>query len=778
MKMPLRQLSLSGFRGATQFVDIAFEDKPVVMIFGENGTGKSTIVDAIDFICNERAGTLEGRQSTPVKEYLPSLGIAASSLQVDLKWGSDIFKATLNGSKPKITGPQARPKARILRRTQILEIVDTEPAKRYAAFSRFVAVPNIEKSEGTLRDAARTSKDDFERAAQNLSSANDELAKLYQEAGSPKPDVETWAEAKNSIDPKDLNARRDHIDAMLAALKNLSEHSDALNQARQRQTLDSQSVGTLTIDLQAAEDASTEATSGLLTLLDKAEQYLNAQGEIDECPVCEQGIKKDELLSRLAVRKSTGAQVAEANRKLEAAQKQEERAQALVEGAEDRVLAAAVVLAKGLNNSSLSVVQNAGIDWTQYGSFLAEVLPSRTPHSIALALALLTQGMTLESPLQTGRQAVSAEIETLRAIKLQYEAVVKNTKQAEHLESLSQRLTALLLIVEKERKKFVDDALDTIRKRVDALYSILHPGEKIGDIKLQLDPNRRGSLNVSSRFESEQAVPPQAYYSEAHLDTLGICIFIALAERDSLSDTLLVLDDVLTSTDEAHIQRFIGMIHDEVKLPVLITTHYRPWRDKYRYAKGPVANVHLIELLSWSKLKGIRHTKTKLEVDALRDLLAAEPLDRQSVAAKAGVLLEAALREVCMLYRCKLPLDSEGRHTLADYLAGLDSKLRATMKCVAISPASLGGQPSELTTTLKQHLDGIDKTAIVRNLVGAHFNPYGMDLVDSEVKEFAEATLALIDTLVCGTCGELPRKKQGSYFTCGCKGQQLYPLMN
>jgi len=50
MKMPLQQLTIGGFRGATQLVEIKFEDKPVVMIFGENGTGKTTIVDAIDFV--------------------------------------------------------------------------------------------------------------------------------------------------------------------------------------------------------------------------------------------------------------------------------------------------------------------------------------------------------------------------------------------------------------------------------------------------------------------------------------------------------------------------------------------------------------------------------------------------------------------------------------------------------------------------------------------------------------------------------------------------------
>ncbi len=776
MKMPLQNLSIRAFRGATQLVDIAFEDKPVVMIFGENGTGKSTIVDAIDFVCNEHAGAIDWKQATPVKDYLPALGCSGSDLEVHLKWSAQSFKATLNGSKAMVSGSTPRPKAKILRRAQILEIIDTQPAERYKAFSRFVAVPNVEKAETTLREADRVTREEFNAAAQYLETAREALTRLYKEAGSPKPNIKTWAKSKSDTDPKKLNDRVRHIDALNSSITTLKRGLEALNQAKSQASTQLEAVQSFTIDLQAAEEASDAAKNDLLKLLDSAEKYLTDHAETTLCPVCEQGIDRMELLGRLAARKLAGSQVVEANRKLDTAREKEKRAQTLLENEEKRFLVASAELAKSFYGSRLTIIQNGNIAWDRFALFIADQDPAQSPESLALAEELLTACTGFENGLRTERETVSKEIEDLRAIKIQYGATLKYAKQAKQLESQSQRLSALLSIVEKKRKAFVDDALDSIRLCVDTLYSKLHPGENIGDIKLQLDPRRRGSLNVSSRFESEQGVPPQAYYSEAHLDTLGICIFIALAERDSSGDTLLVLDDVLTSADEAHIQRFIAMIHDEVKLPVLITTHYRPWRDKYRYAKGPVANVQLIELLAWSKLKGIRHTKTKLEIDSLRDLLAADPIDRQAVASKAGVLLEAGLREICLLYRCKLPLDAEGRHTLGDYLSGLDSKLRAVMKCISTKQASSGSTTTDVTTTLRPLLEAIESTTIVRNLVGAHFNPLGMNLVDSEVKEFATATITLLDALVCHSCGELPRKNQGSYFTCGCKAQQLYPL--
>ncbi|MGO9084516.1 MAG: AAA family ATPase [Candidatus Sulfotelmatobacter sp.] len=776
MKMPMQGLSLHGFRGATTPVEFVFEDKPVVMIFGENGTGKSTVVDAIDFVCNEKAGQLDGRQSTPVKDYLPALGCKAGDLKVELKWSTKIWTAALSAGKPKATGSKPRPMAKILRRSQILGIVDARPAERYEAFSRFLAVPNVEQSENALREALRTVNDEFNSSTQSYEEAIAALTKLKTEAVTSEPDLFVWAKRKNEADASEYSARSEHISGLCSLIQSCKSALSDLNTIQARAETEAASVQTFTIDLQAAEEASSEANSDLLKLLDAAEEFLTLHEDQRDCPVCEQGIDRSLLLARLSSRKSAGDAVAKASRKLDAATRQRESSQTLVTDKQTRFLSAALKLLKGFQESQLSTIVNRRIEWVTF-TFLRDMpAEHQVLQSLIQARNLLTTCEQCERPLQAEQTTLARELGDLRAIKVQYAAVLKHQKKAKGLESLTKRLAAVLKIVESERKAFVDNALDVISDRVDILYGKLHPGEKLGNIKLQLDPDRRRSLNVSSRFESKDDVPPQGYYSEAHLDTLGICIFLALAEKDATSDTLLILDDVLTSADEAHVDRFIEMIHEELKHPLLITTHYRPWRNRYRFAKGPALQVQLIELLPWSQQRGIRHTKTKLEADDLKEALAKEPIDRQAVASKAGVLLEAVLGHVCFLYECKLPCKVSGNYTLGDYLSGIDSKLRKLLKSITIAQDKKSGQQTETTMEIKALLDAIDSTTWIRNLVGAHFNMEGMDVSDAQILQFGAATTTLLDALICSGCGELPKKNTGSFYSCGCKTKQLHPL--
>lgn len=84
---------------------------------------------------------------------------------------------------------------------------------------------------------------------------------------------------------------------------------------------------------------------------------------------------------------------------------------------------------------------------------------------------------------------------------------------------------------EAERKAFTDGIMTEIAQHVGVLYEIVHPGEGLDKIALELDPKKRASLELKAKFSSQHA-PAQAYFSQSHLDTLGLCIFLVLALRE------------------------------------------------------------------------------------------------------------------------------------------------------------------------------------------------------------------------------------------------------
>lgn len=69
-KAPLKFLRIKQFRGSTKDFLINFQSKKsLTLIYGENGSGKTTICDAFDFLGNGKVGSLESRGLGQIHPY-------------------------------------------------------------------------------------------------------------------------------------------------------------------------------------------------------------------------------------------------------------------------------------------------------------------------------------------------------------------------------------------------------------------------------------------------------------------------------------------------------------------------------------------------------------------------------------------------------------------------------------------------------------------------------------------------------------------------------------
>ncbi len=776
MAKRIEKLTLAGFRGATCPVEIEFDvSKPAVMIFGENGTGKSSIVDAIDFVCNEEYGSLTERSSTKPKTHLRALGSTVDTLMVSLTFDSQTWSASLGKNRPVSSGPDGRPAARILRRNQILQVVSAQPKARYEALRDFIALPGVQKSEQSLREAVKAVEGELNDAVVAKQQAEETLEKLWIAEGQPGKGYLEWATRKVQEQPVDLEAIVSSAGRILSALNDAISARDHFDSDKGKQSSDETELQKAQKALKEAEEGSVARDRTLITVLQDARNFLGEHSSASMCPVCEREIDARNLRERITDRLLEMQEIVSLKQQVDSAKAKAESAMTMVEQSSLRLVKSVANLVPLIRRGTLGEISSLSVNWNLYPNLIDEKYEERLSEAVQEAKDFLEIVTVCCQPLSARKDNAQKALSQLTAIQTHVETIQEKTIDTERLNQLSTRLTAILEIVERQRKTYVEEVLASISQSVEDLYTQIHPNEPLGGIRLYLKPNTIGSLEFDSRFETETGIPPQAYYSDSHLDTLGVCVFLALAKYFEDTNTIVVLDDVVTSADQAHMERLIRALHDEAKSfnQLFITTHYRPWRDKYLFARGPAANIQLIELLPWSLPRGIRHSKTKLTVEELRDYRRAEPMDRQIVASKSGILFESLLDHITLLYRCKLPRRTDLNYTLGELLDSLSKKLKAAMKIVHV--ADDGSVNSEFA--LESILNKLAGMTWIRNQVGCHWNVAGMSVPDDDVSSFADCIIKFANVLVCSSCGELPRRdSSGVYRACCCGQKRLYPF--
>jgi len=238
-----------------------------------------------------------------------------------------------------------------------------------------------------------------------------------------------------------------------------------------------------------------------------------------------------------------------------------------------------------------------------------------------------------------------------------------------------------------------------------------------------------------------------------------------------------VLDDVLASVDEPHVERLIEMLYTEaVKFRhCVITTHYGPWKQKLRWGWLKNGQCQFIELSKWTNAEGMTLIRSIPDVERLRALLAEKPPDPQLVCAKAGVILEAALDFLTLLYECSVPRKPGGLYTLGDLLPSIDKKLRNALVVEVLikNPDGTSGYQARSLTPI---LEELNRIAQARNVFGCHFSKLAFDLLDADGLAFGLKVLELIDTLADPDAGWPRNPKSGKFWANSGETRRLYPF--
>lgn len=778
MSKGIKTLKLCGFRGASTKCELTFDQsKALVMIFGENGTGKSSLADAIDFVANGSVGSLEDRSVGSAKlPFLHSIDKTPADLRVDVTAGAGCWSGTIAGKQPKVTGTGDRLRARVLRRARLLKLVEAQPAERYKELQSFIDVGRVEAAEQSLRNALKKTEEATAEAVLVLDDATKSLTTLWESEGSPAPNAISWAQRKGSADQKLLGDRAAQLDSASRALSLVESKKTDLAQKKVVLAECDADLKGVRLRVRALPPVEGMQAVELVTLLQEAKALLAALDTAPSCPVCQQAVVKEDLVTsldnRLSAMKEHGV-LAEKHRE---AEQKLATAQTNLQSAESSYVKA--VQGAALALAAAGEAQHVGA--TPPPGF-AELLKAKNDHRTHLPAALAAQQhfASLAASIAVAHATAQTDLNQFNAIKGHYDRIVANRDRAVSTTKLVTRLRAALKVCEDTRKEYTQGVLDGMQDELNTLYGAIHPNEALVPLRLAMNPSKRGSIDQDATFSGHAEVPPQAYFSESHLDTLGFCVWLVLAKRDRPKDTVLVLDDVFTSVDSVHLTRVIQLLSAVSGdfAQIIVMTHYRTWRDRYRLGQGPGQSVQLLELHRWTLNRGVSLSGTRLAVEQLEAALGAQPLDRQAVASQAGILLEAVLDRLTLQYRRPVPRSRDGDYTLGDLLASC-KKLFDVLAVEKPAPASgsSGAAPPAIKTMMQPFFQETGPMTFIRNQVGCHFNPAGSEVADTDIEAFGTATACLARALVCNACGDMADREDGTHFRCGCKQTRMTPL--
>jgi predicted ATPase len=597
------KLTFVRFRGGSQPVTFEFQpNKKFVLIFGENGTGKSSIVDAIDFVCNNEFGSLRDRSGTTPRTHVVSLNGQSKDLAVTLQYAGKTWEARLQGGKP-ITQPPNPPRAFILRRTDITRVMESTPSDRYKALHAYITVPKVEQAEGELRKAHKTMQDNVDRAVRDRTQAGDTLERLWLAEGKPDADALAWAIHKTSVGVDVQNAALAANRRLEAGIRQAQELLSNMQKADQSATATAIALAQTDQALQTAAAEQAGLNAALVDLLSDAQQYLRGlpAGELP-CPLCGKPENSNILLQRIGAQLQQLTNLQRLREAQQRAQSAVVQAQGVLRSAENQFIAHC--------HSLPGLVMDASAEYAEAADLDALAAAANESGRLAAAAAAAAELAAVQPALAA---AIEEDQKTINQWNSLY-TLLQTLQVAEHTmreqQAVAERLKAMLDIVEAERKAYVDQLVRAISSDVNALYIRIHPQESLGNSALYVKPNVAGSLELRAAFGGVADVVPGAYYSEAHLDTLGLCVYLALAKQAGKQDRIIVLDDVLTSVDDAHLSRIVDLIDEEADSlgHLIITTHSQAWVDKVRTATG--LQPDLIELQPWTLSNGIRHRRS------------------------------------------------------------------------------------------------------------------------------------------------------------------------
>jgi DNA repair exonuclease SbcCD ATPase subunit len=773
MSERIREIKFEHFRGLPNY-SCKLKGKNIVVMSG-NGKGKSGIVDGIEFTFSGKIARFhgEGTGSIDPKEAIQNVRKEGEAVvEIFFTPTNDKIRRALSSEELEVpsratiqdyvaTHPPAE--SFILRRSQILDFISAQDANRYRKYIILLGLGELDQMQRAFVEASQSAENRVDRARQDLEA---ELT-TFREPGQIVPTLNALlgqcsaAAARFDIPPL---TSWDQLDAVIEELesrrseKNRSE-IDFLNSAvasfERSLPDDFQAVGNATSEaqrrLKQLKATSEEAAAG--GIIQAGISFFHAHHDAMICPLCEKPLDEGyaDTLQRLKRRDEALAELRQTEHQLSG----------LVNDLAARCQQSVDRLTTDLENAAL-LDPEVMIELTDARAFLASYgdgikAVRNEPSSVELKplaevdrLSALRKRVAFQ--LSERRRALipdnATELEnTIALLKKVKSSVprIEASQSAFRISELdSQAATQARSAFSIAREKAIQRIFDQIAGRVLDYYKRLHDianGEERSEcsgIRLKTTPRAAaGGLRLAIDFWGlVDFSDARAFLSEGHLDSLGLCIYLASVRMFNRTGSLLVLDDILTSIDMDHRQRFAELLFEEFSdYQIVLTTHDEYWftiLQSMAQARGDKAWVFK-KISRWT-LDGGPESAAYESTWEYIDANVTEDSYRE-LGGPLRLVLEDFLKRVAAKLDIEVKYNLEGRYTSGDfYVAGIHNEIREQL--IRMNPSD--------EADITRDVGRVFGTGDLINFL-SHDNPNRLQVTFTQTRDFVLGLKSLVD---------------------------------
>jgi DNA repair exonuclease SbcCD ATPase subunit len=676
----LQRLTMRSFRGVPDVMEVDFGSGQSLAVYGDNGTGKSTIADALEWYFTGGIELLshEGRQHA-----IKNLGGGNGETSVEVVTSGELGgKALFPDERPVEAFGVASRETFLLRGRTLADFINKTKTEKWKALAELLGLDAVEllrqdlqRARGDIKKQVKALEERIAASRRAISAGDaplaqeDVLATLQQFCRALG--VAVPGSLDTVADPSWLGAVSGESAALAAPkLEMLSSTVAGLSVP----ALDEQAL----LDWNALVSSDQAAGLSRLALVREADTLLAASPGLAGCPVCGQPVSGEQLASRV---RSALSGLLESSQELE-------RVREAVQVCGD-ALAGALEPRRAV---------------AEHARALRIALPELPARPRAVADGLQRRGAIDLAQMQAYGQALQAWDTTVRAAIQRSVPADAGTRQSqlamlavlcEHLRSWRQAAAELEraqkaldvaekiydVYAERQRRK-LEEMLSSISQRVAEIYDALHPGENLAGISVE--PWTAKGLELAVEFHGQKQRPPHGVLSESHLNSLAIALFLAMAQTFNRKLRFLVLDDVINSFDLEHRGELAALLADKFDdWQLVVLTHDRQFFD-HLVRRAP--SWRRLEITSWSYEQGPRTTGDRSAgiLAQAQERLAQD--DVSGAATRVRRALEELLQEVCEALQAALPFRRgalNDQREIGELLRGLRRAVKEHAKALA-----------------------------------------------------------------------------------------------